>query len=43
MNNTVTRRIRRHRDLMSLQRAIANASTPSMRDELLTIASRQNN
>lgn len=38
--NKIVQRIRARRDSISLQRAIDNASTPAMRDELITIAQR---
>ena len=41
MKNKLASKIRHHRDVMSLQRAIANASTPAMRDELIVLAQRQ--
>ena len=41
MKNTLARKIRHYRDVASLQRAIAGASTPAMRDELILLAQRQ--
>ena len=37
----IVQKLRARRDAISLQRAIENAGTPAMRDELITIAQRQ--
>ena len=42
MKNTLARRIRAHRDRSAFYRAL-NSAEPSMRQELLAAAARQNN
>jgi hypothetical protein len=39
--NKLTKRIKARRNAFELRRAIANASTPEMRHELMVIAQRQ--
>ncbi len=41
MKNRFASRIRQRRDVQELRRAIENAHTPAMRDELIVIAQRQ--
>ncbi len=39
--NSITKKFRARRNSVALQRAIQNAPTPGMRDELLAIAQHQ--
>ena len=41
MKNRFATKLRHRRDMQDLRRAITNAHTPAMRDELIVIAQRQ--